>query len=45
MFNLTKEEIKLFKSLNTPNKIQDFIDKIPINFEEKVIHAILQEWF
>lgn len=34
MFNLTKEEIRLFKSLNTPKKIQDFIDKIPINFEE-----------
>ncbi len=34
MFDLTKEEIKLFKSLNTPGKIQDFINKIPINFEE-----------
>ncbi len=35
MFGLTKEELKLFKTLNTPKKIQDFIDKIPINFEEK----------
>ena len=34
MFNLTKEEIKLFKSLNTPKKIQDYINTIPINFEE-----------
>jgi len=33
-FGLTKEELKLFKSLNTPEKIQDFINKIPINFEE-----------
>jgi len=33
-FDLTKEELKLFKSLNTPAKIQDFINKIPINFEE-----------
>lgn len=33
-FNLTKEELKLFKSLNSPGKIQDFINKIPINFEE-----------
>lgn len=29
----TKEELKLFKSLNTPKKIQDYINKIPINFE------------
>ncbi len=34
MFNLTSSELKLFKSLNTPSKIQDFINKIPINFEE-----------
>ncbi|VVB78038.1 Uncharacterised protein [uncultured archaeon] len=33
-FNLTSEELKLFRSLNTPAKIQDFINKIPINFEE-----------
>jgi len=31
---LSKEELKLFKSLNTPAKIQDFINKIPVNFEE-----------
>jgi len=33
MYGLNKEEIKLFKSLNTPRKIQDFLNKIPINFE------------
>lgn len=31
--HFTKEELKLFKSLNTPKKIQDYINKIPINFE------------
>lgn len=30
-----KEEIKLFKKLNTPSKIQDFLNAIPFNFEEK----------
>ncbi len=29
----TTEELKLFKQLNTPSKIQDFIDAIPGNFE------------
>ena len=33
-FGLTKKELKLFKSLNIPSKIQDFINKIPVNFEE-----------
>lgn len=33
MYGFNKEEIKLFKSLNTPRKVQDFIDTIPINFE------------
>jgi hypothetical protein len=33
-FGLSKGELKLFKSLNTPSKIQNFINKIPINFEE-----------
>jgi hypothetical protein len=35
MFNLTKEELRLFKKLNTPIKIQDFLDSLPINFEKK----------
>lgn len=29
------EEIRLFKNLNTPQKIQDYINRIPFNFEEK----------
>src|SRR3990172_188392 len=35
MFGLNKSELKILKSLNTPKKIQDFLNKIPINFEEK----------
>jgi len=35
MFGLNKQELKILKSLNTPKKIQDFLNKIPINFEEK----------
>jgi len=35
MFNLNEEELKLFKSLNTPRKIQDFIDTLTINFEKE----------
>lgn len=31
----TKEEIKIFKKLNSPKKIQDFLDTLKINFEEK----------
>lgn len=33
-FGYTKEEVKLFKKLNTPAKIQDYIRKIPFNFEK-----------
>ena len=32
--NLTKEELQVLKELNNPKKIQDFINKIPINFEK-----------
>ena len=36
MFNhLTKEEIKLFKKLNSSKKIQDYLNTLKINFEEK----------
>ena len=35
MFGLTKQELKIFKKLNTPIKIQDFLDKIPMNWEKK----------
>jgi len=33
MYGFNKEEIKLFKTLNTPRKIQNFLNTIPINFE------------
>jgi hypothetical protein len=33
MFGFTKEEVRVFKSLNTPKKIQDFLNTIPANFE------------
>lgn len=31
---LTKEEINIIKKLNSPRKIQDFLNKLKINFEE-----------
>jgi len=33
MFGFTEKEVKVFKQLNTPKKIQDFLNKIPTNFE------------
>jgi hypothetical protein len=33
MLSFTSKEISLFKKLNTPAKVQDFINAIPINFE------------
>ena len=33
MFGLTKEEEKIFEKLENPVKIQDFLNKIPINFD------------
>lgn len=35
MFGIKKEAMNIFRKLNTPGKIQDFINKIPINFEEE----------
>ena len=35
MFGLGKKELKIFKKLNTPQKIQDFLNKMSINFEEE----------
>ena len=35
MNKFTKQEISFLKKLNTPNKIQDYLDSIPFNFEEK----------
>lgn len=34
MFDLTKKEEKILRKLNTPEKIQDFLNKLRINFEE-----------
>ena len=33
-FRLSKEEIKIFKKLNTPTKIQDFLNALNLNLEE-----------
>lgn len=33
-FGFTKEELSVFKKLNTPRKIQDFLNSLTINFEE-----------
>lgn len=33
--NLSQEQRKIFKKLNTPEKIQIFLDKLKINFEEE----------
>lgn len=33
MFSLTKKELSLLRSLNSPRKIQDYLDTLPINFE------------
>ena len=32
--NIYKKDFSVFKKLNSPAKIQDFIDEIPINFEQ-----------
>ncbi len=41
MFGLGKKELKILKKLNTPQKIQDFLDKIPMNFEEDGVDTSL----
>ncbi|MCI0597799.1 hypothetical protein L0Y34_01880 [Candidatus Parcubacteria bacterium] len=35
MFDLSKKEEALFKKLSSPIKIQDFLDKLPFNYETK----------
>ncbi len=35
MFGLYKHELQLLRSLHTPEKIQNFLDTLPINFEKK----------
>jgi hypothetical protein len=34
MFGIGKKELKILKKLNTPKKIQDFLNKIRMNFED-----------
>lgn len=34
MFGLTRREEAVFKRLSDPRKIQDFLDRLPINFEK-----------
>jgi hypothetical protein len=34
MFKLTPEEERFLRALNTPAKVQDYLDSIPFNFEE-----------
>lgn len=48
--NLTPKETRLFRKLSTPQKIQDYLDTLPINFEKKGEHCVLREavdtkWF
>lgn len=31
-YGYTKDEVKLFKKLNTPQKVQDYINSLPFNF-------------
>lgn len=35
MLVFSKKEIQLFKGLNTPIKVQDFLNSFPFNFEQK----------
>lgn len=35
MFDLTPAEMKVFKRLSTPIKIQDYLDRLPVNYEKK----------
>lgn len=35
MFGLTPAELSVFKKLSTPQKIQDYLDTIPRNYEKK----------
>ena len=35
MFELNESQIKFFKELNTANKIQDYLDSLPFNYEKE----------
>lgn len=34
MYGLDKKELAILRKLNTPSKIQSFLNKLPVNFEE-----------
>lgn len=34
MFGLNKKEVRVLKQLNSPRKIQDFLERLPYNFDE-----------
>ncbi len=40
MFSFTKKEKALLKKLNTPAKVQDFINSIPFNFEHDGVDRV-----
>lgn len=40
MASFTKKEIALIKKLNTPKKVQDFLNGVPFNFEEDGIETL-----
>jgi hypothetical protein len=50
MLEFTKKEKALFKRLNTPAKVQDFLNTIPINFEKNGVDTlkspvkVMREW-
>jgi hypothetical protein len=33
MFGLTRDELRVLRRLNTPRKVQEYLDELPINFE------------
>jgi hypothetical protein len=35
IFGIEKKDLKILKKLNTPSKIQDFLNRLKMNFEEK----------
>ncbi len=40
MQNFTKKELSLIEKFNTPAKIQDFLNKIPFNFEDDGVETV-----
>jgi len=42
-FGYTEKEKKLFRKLNTPQKIQDYLNKLPFNFREGCVFSSPRE--